>query len=90
MINLFHMMLKKDRRIGRIFWNRVRKLQCLRLPRHMLEVTSNYTDFLTLVTWVYVQQYTSYSTSILSLFHINYSLQNQELHQKGKAYQGWN
>ena len=44
-------MLKKDGRIGHICWNRARTLQYLGLSRHILEVTSNYTDFLTLATW---------------------------------------
>ena len=57
-------------------------LWCLGLSRQIFQVTSNYTGFLKLATWVYVLQYTSWSTSILSLFHNIYSLQNQELQRQ--------
>ena len=49
-MNLFYVTLKKDGRIGRNCWNRARTLQYLGMFRHMQEVTSNYTDFLTLPT----------------------------------------
>ena len=85
-------MLKKDGRIGRICWNRAKTLWCLGLPIHILEVTSNYTGFLTLATWVYVQQYTLLSTSILSLFHNIYSLQHPlaTISPKGQSIPSWN
>ena len=36
-----------------------KNLWCLGLSRQILQVTSNYTGFLKLATWVYVLQYTS-------------------------------
>ena len=57
-MNLFHLMLKKDGRIGSICWNRARTRRCLGLSRHMLKVTSKSdASNLVLCAVIYIVEY---------------------------------